>query len=162
MGTARGSQWHPWQWHSGWRWPPALLPGAASAPVCSSLVRLVLLWARPNPALGARCCTATAHPAISTGGAARPGLIPTTSRLPARGPEINLSPGQGRRLCSVCPGISEEPGKEWGKARRRPGAFPSASDSPRSFPSRPFTRCVPAGGHLRQPRGEGSKTFAGP
>lgn len=56
-----------------------------------NLVRLVLLWVWPNPAqgqqlaLGANCCTALARPAMCAGGAARPGLVPATSRLLARG-----------------------------------------------------------------------------
>lgn len=168
MRTAQDSQWPPWWWHPRWQWSPALLPGAASAPACSNLLRLVLLWARPNPAhgqqlaLGANCCTAIARPVISTGGAACSGLVPTTSRLPAHGPEINLSLGRGRSLCSACPGISKELGKERGEARRRTRAFPTTCNSLHSFPCQPFARCMPAGTRLHQPHGEGSKTFARP
>lgn len=102
-------------------------------PACRNLVRLVLLCARPNPAqgqqlaLGANCCTAIAHPAISAWGAAQPGLVPTISSCQSRN---QLVPGTGQRLRSACPSILEELAKEPGEVRRWPGAFPSGCDSP--------------------------------
>lgn len=93
-----------------------------------NLVRLVLLWAWPNPAqgqqlaLGANCCTALAHPVMCAGGAARPGLVPATNRLLAHGTETDLSLGWGQSLGLVRPGVSDGAGKGAGRSEEVAGS----------------------------------------